>query len=129
MLFNSCSSTIRDVIDTEITVNAFTDDHSLQKCFKQINDNKSKTIELLESNLKKAGEWMCQNRLKLHPGKMEYITFGSRQQLNKCKVDTITVCGQVVIKSRIVKYLGAWFDEKHAFQLHVLKDANQQPET
>ena len=65
VLFNSYSSTIIDVIDTEITVNAFTDDHSLQKCFKPINENESKTIELLESNLKKAGEWMCQNWLNL----------------------------------------------------------------
>ena len=29
VFFNSYSSTIRDVIDTEITVNAFTEDHSL----------------------------------------------------------------------------------------------------
>ena len=68
---------------------------------------------------------MCQNMLKLNPGKMEYVTFGSRQQLNKCKVDMITVCGQEVIKSRIVKYLGAWFDEKLKFKSHVLKNANQ----
>ena len=121
VLFNSNSSPIRDVIDTEITVNAFTDDHSLQKCFKPINDNESQAIELLEINLKKAGEWMCQNRLKLNPGKMEYITFGTRQQLNKCRVDTITVYGQEVMKSRIVKYLGTWFDEKLTFQLHVPK--------
>ena len=72
---------------------------------------------------------MCQNRLKSNPGKTEYITFGSRQQLNKCKVDTITVCGQEVINSRIVKNLGAWFDGKLPFQLHVLKNANQQPGT
>ena len=48
VLFNSYSSTIRDVIDTEITVNAFVGDHSLQKCFKPINENESKTVELLE---------------------------------------------------------------------------------
>ena len=60
---------------------------------------------------------------------MEYITFGSRKQLNKCKVDTITVCGPEVIKSRILKYLGVWFDEKLMFQLHVFKNANQQPGT
>ena len=63
VLFTSYSSTIRDVIDTEITVNAFAAYHSLQKCFKPINDNESKTTELLESNLKKAGEWMCQNQI------------------------------------------------------------------
>ena len=72
---------------------------------------------------------MCQNRLKLKSGKVEYITFDSRQQLNKCKVDMITVCGQEVIKTRIVKYLGAWFDETLTYQLHVLKNANQQPGT
>ena len=104
------------MIDTEITVNAFADDHSLQKCFKPINNNESKTIELFKSNLKKAGEWMCQNRPKFNPGKMEYITFGSQQQLNKCRVEMIRVCGQEVIKSRNVKYLGACFDEKLTFQ-------------
>ena len=64
LLFNSYSSTIRDVIDTEMTVNAFADDHSLQKCFKPINESEPKTTELLESNLKKAGECMCQDRPK-----------------------------------------------------------------
>ena len=44
VLFNSYSSTLRDVIDAEIADNAFHHDHSLQKCFKPINDNESKTI-------------------------------------------------------------------------------------
>ena len=52
MLFNSYSSIKIDVIDTEITGNIFADDHSLQKCFIAINENISKTIKLLESNLK-----------------------------------------------------------------------------
>ena len=53
VLFYSYSSTIRDVIDTEITVNAFPDNHALQKCFKLINDNESKELNFWNQTSKR----------------------------------------------------------------------------
>ena len=46
-LFHSYSSTIRDVIDQDITVNAFADDHSLKKSFKPTKQSEYNIIKRL----------------------------------------------------------------------------------
>ena len=51
VLFNSYTSTIWEVIDTEIAVNAFGDDHMLLKDFQHRGENESKMVKLLETNL------------------------------------------------------------------------------
>ena len=50
-LFNSYSSTICEVIDIKIAVNAFADDHSLQKDFQHVGETESKMVKLPENNL------------------------------------------------------------------------------
>ena len=50
------------------------------------------------------------NRLKMNDVKMEYIQFGSRQQLAKCTCYSIDVNGTIVSRSNFIKYLGAILD-------------------
>ena len=73
VLFNVYSPTIRSVIDLDITVNAFADDHSLQKEFILDLEEEIPTIKQLESNLVKVENWMSTNRLKLNPSKTEFV--------------------------------------------------------
>ena len=74
VFFNSYSSTIHEVIDTKIAVNAFADDHSLQKDFQPRGENESEVT---------GNSWMNANKLNLNPSKTEFIYFSSRQQLGK----------------------------------------------
>ena len=64
VLFNSYSSTICQIIDTKIAVNAFADDHSLQKDFQPKGENESKRVTLLENNFLSVQSWMNANKLK-----------------------------------------------------------------
>ena len=79
------------------------------------------TIKQLESNLVKVENWMSTNRLKLNPSKTEFVLFGSKVQLGKCVSNNITVCGQVMERSKVIQYLGGWFDESLNMKTHMNK--------
>ena len=63
--------------------------------------------------------WMNLNHLKLNPDKTEFILFGSRQQLNKCKSKEISVVDAVVGWSNCIKYLGRYLDEQMSLKRFV----------
>ena len=60
-------------------------------------------------------------RLKMNPSKTEFIYFGNPVQLSKCTVDTINVDGDLILRSPVVRYLGAWLDSGLNFKTHVTK--------
>ena len=53
---------------------------------------------------------MDENRLQMNDGKTEFIMFGAKKQLAKCKTTSIDENNTVVSKSEVVKYLGTWMD-------------------
>ena len=58
-------------------------------------------------------------RLKINPSKTEFTYFGNPVQLNKCTVDSITVDSDLILRSSIVCYLGAWLDSGLSLKTHV----------
>ena len=64
---------------------------------------------------------MDENRLKMNYGKTEFITFGAKKQLAKCKTTSIDVNKTVVNNSEVVKYLGTWMDCNLTFKEHIVK--------
>ena len=57
-------------------------------------------------------DWMDSNRLKMNASKMEYINFGSSHQLTKCENKSLDVNGELVERTEVIKYLGAYLDEQ-----------------
>ena len=53
-------------------------------------------------------KWMHANRLKLNPKNTEFILFGSKVELCKCDMNTVNVCNNNVVRSKVVQYLGVW---------------------
>ena len=119
VLFNYYSSTIWSAIDKNIKINAFADDHSLQKDFSPIPTEEIAVMSQLENNLDQINSWMSENHLKLNPGKTEFILFGSNVQLGKCITTNLNACDTGVLKSDIVRYLGTCFDKTLNFHHHV----------
>ena len=68
-----------------INLHGFADDHIMKKSFRitENNSSESSTINDLEECISKVKEWMNQNRLKMNGEKMEFILYGSRQQIKK----------------------------------------------
>ena len=64
------------------------------------------------------------NHLKMNTTKMEFIVFGSKQQLKKVEVTSISVNGDSIPRSEVIKYLGTWMDQYLSFRQHILKKCN-----
>ena len=64
---------------------------------------------------------MSKNRLKLNPSNTEFVLYESKVQLGKCVSNNITVCNQVMKRSRVIQYLGGWFDESLHMNTHMNK--------
>ena len=115
-------STLQYHVDKDVSLNAFTDDHTINHSFDpNDSDSEGHSIEKLERNLCNIKKWMHQNRLKMNPTKMELIYFGSSRMLAKCSINTINVVKDAIPGSDYIKYLGAWLDNILNYKIHVQK--------
>ena len=114
VLFSCYASTLETIIPEKIEIFGFADDHTLDNTFKPQKSEFS-SISLLESTLRNIHNWMGENRLKMNNSKTEFITFGSRQQLQKCECELLNVCGDIIKSQPVMKYLGANLDENLNF--------------
>ena len=64
---------------------------------------------------------MITHRLKINDSKTEFLIIGSRQQLSKVSIDSITIGASSVQPVSSVRNLGAWFDENLSMTTHVGK--------
>ena len=55
----------------------------------------------------------------MNTAKMELVIFSVRAQLAKTNISSIDVVGDVVDRSMVVKYLGAYLDEQLKLDKHV----------
>ena len=105
------ASPITTAVPTSMTINGFTDDHSIRNKFKGCSHSEEqKAILEHESTVRSINLWMNSMRLKMNDDKTEFILFGSRQQLHKCESDKLKVNESEVPLSTSVKYLGAYLD-------------------
>ena len=65
-------------------------------------------LEECAANLK---VWMNENRLKMNSDKTEFVLFGSRPQLDKCKTKALNVDDREVVLVDKMKYLGVILDQ------------------
>ena len=64
---------------------------------------------------------MDETRLKMNPSKTEFIYFRHPKQLLKCTINSITVAGDLILRSDIIRYLGVWLDASLNFKTHATK--------
>ena len=99
-LSSAYASTLQDVVPDNVGLNGFADDHSLKRSFKA-DDRKAEQsiISALQNCLVNVKTLMDENRLKMNDGKTEFIMFGAKKQLAKCKTTSIDVNKTVVNNS------------------------------
>ena len=112
-LFIAYASTLEQIVDGQLTLNGFADDHSVRLAFKPSKlDHKEEldTIAIMEKSMQDIKVWMDQVRLKMNDSKTELIYFGWPSQLGKCISDSINVNEEIIERSTTTKYLGAYLD-------------------
>ena len=129
--FTAYSSTLETVVHKiqenngsdspdSISLNGFADDHSLSKAFcPDTNVAKQSTTRVLEHGLYDISHWMNMNCLKMNPPKTDFIYLGSILQVGKCLEKTISVCGNSIECSDVIKLLGAHIHQHLSFKHHI----------
>ena len=101
-------------------INGFADDHPLRKSFLASDrQNEKCTKEKLEATFATIVPKMDQIRLTLNADKTEYITFGSRIQLQKVSSLPLIASNDLIQMNSDVKYLGGILDNKLNFNKHI----------
>ena len=60
-------------------------------------------------------------QLKMNDNKTEFIYFGGPKQLEKCIINQINVNGEMIPRSHITRYLGAYLDSTLTLKEHIKK--------
>ncbi len=98
----------------------FADDSQIYKSFPTASNASQQSAKTaLEQCIASIAQWMLSNRLKLNMDKTEFITFGTRQQLDKLCFDEINVCGDTIRASPNVRNLGVHLDQELKMKTHV----------
>ena len=128
-LFIAYASTITEVIQNSLQLNAYVDDHSIRKSFNPDitvrptnnthNDDETGTIAIIGDTMPKVKTWMDAAHVKLNESKTEFIYFGSRQQLRKCQHKIININGETINRSTKAEYFRIQLDEELLFNQHV----------
>ena len=114
------ASMILEIIPKLINLNAFADDCAISDSFNTSLANSELNSVMKQSGcLDNVGSWMDSNRLKMNAKKTEVIYIGSRNQLDNHESKEIHVRDNLIPRSPLIKYLGAWTDELLTFQHHI----------
>ena len=85
------------------------------------NDLSHQTQQLhsLQNGIESVSDWMSANKLKMDEEKTEFLVIGSRHQLKKVVIYSITISGAVIPKSSNARHLGVIVDEQLNMSAHV----------
>ena len=66
-------------------------------------------------------KWIIRDRLMLNDDKTEFLLLGTKQQLAKVDINSITVGESVVNTKPVVRNLGSWFHSQLSMSTHISK--------
>ena len=122
VLFLAYTLTFPQVMDSQLSIYGFADDHNLGSGFipgTPGNKDELDKITILTNSLKSINTWMNRNRLHMNNAKTEVLMIGSQSQLNNCVTLALDVNGTMVQISKMIKYLGMYLDNGLSFKHHI----------
>ena len=95
--------------DSQIYLSFKTDDLSSQQ----------NAITAMQNCIDDIRSWMEHDKLLLNDEKTEFFITGTRQQLSKVNISSITVGNSTIMKSSVVSNLGSYIDDKLSMNSHI----------
>ena len=123
ILFLLYASRLFSVIQHHLPcAHAYADDLQLYLSFKpSVSQSQEIAITAMHRCIGDVRAWMVSNKLVINDKKTEFFIIGSKNQLGKVSVQSITV-GSITVKPVCkVRNLGAWLDDNMSMNTHINK--------
>jgi len=123
LLFTIYSSKLFEVIKYHLhRAHAYADDTQLYSSFSPDSaTNQADVVVAMERCILDIRTWMLTDKLKLNDDKTEFILIGTKQELSKVNIDSLTVGNIDVAPVTVARILGTWFDSNQNLQEQIRK--------
>ena len=120
LLFIIYTSKLFDVVEWHLPdVHCYADDTRLYLAFSP--DESETAVEAMRRCIDDLRQWMFHKHLKLNDDKTEFLLKGTKQQLAKINIGSITVGNEVIQADTCVRNLGSWFDSTLSMSTYITK--------
>ena len=101
-------------------VHAYADDTQLYLSFKPgCTATEEESIAAMDNCIKAIRAWMIMDKMKINDIKTEFLIIGTKQQLNKINIKTLSVGDSAVAPAAMARNLGVLFDENMTLSPHI----------
>ena len=103
-----------------LSAHAYADNSQLYMSFKPYSKEcETGCISAMETCIKAIRAWMIEDKMKLNDGKTEFLIIGSRQQLEKVRIDMLSVGNIDIFPVSNAKNLGTIVDSNMSLTRHI----------
>ena len=123
LLFTVYTSELFDTVGRHLpSVHSSADDKQLYLAFSpNVQGDDASAMKAICDCIMDLRKWMIRDRLMLNDDKTEFLLLGTKQQLAKVDINSITVGESVVNTKPVVRNLGSWFDSQLSMSTHISK--------
>ena len=123
LMFTVYNSELFDIVGGHLpSVHSYADDTQLNLAFSpDVQGDNASAVKAMFDCIMDLRKWMIRDRLMLNDDKTEFLLLGTKQQLAKVDINSITVGESVVNTKPVVKNLGSWFDSQLSMSTHISK--------
>ena len=123
LLFTVYTSEVFDIMGRHLpSVLSYADETQLYLAFSpNVQGDDASAVKAMCDCIMDLRKWMIRDRLMLNDDKTEFLLLGTKQQLAKVDINSITVGESVVNRKPVVRNLGSWFDSQLGMSAHISK--------
>ena len=123
LMFTVYTSELFDIVGGRLpSVHSYADDTELNLAFSpNVQGDDASAVKAMCDCIIDLRKWMIRDRLMLNDDKTEFLLLGTKQQLAKVDINSITVGESVVNTKPVVRNLGSWFDSQLSMSTHISK--------
>ena len=123
LLFTAYTSELFQTVGRHLpSVHSYADDTQLNLAFTpNVQGHDASAVKAICDCIMDLRKWMIRDRLMLNDDKTEFLLLGTKQQLAKVDINSITFGESVVNTKPVVRNLGSWFDSQLSMSTHISK--------
>ena len=126
LLYIIYSSKLFNIIERHLpNSHCYVDDSQIYLSFKPDDlSSQQDAVTAMQNCIDDIHSWMAHDKLLLNNETTDFLVIGTRQQLSKVNISSITVGNSAKMKSSVVRNLGSYIDDKLSMNFHINKVSN-----